>query len=101
MYKPTKTPLQYRPLGTPGATLFIDLVGPFTPSNSFVGYLSILDGHSRFPYVAPVKDFKAKTVAEQLFKYFCLFSCPQEIVSDLGQTFLSDIVTSLYHLLHI
>lgn len=71
--------------------LFIDLLGPMTPSKDHNQYiLVVLDGFSRFTWLYPLRDCKARLIVKTLEKVvFSNFSIPQIIVSDNASYFTS------------
>ena len=86
----------------PGDMLQVDLVGTF---NSPV-YKYVLSGidvfFSKYLFSVPLKNGSADTVARELVKIFFNHSClPHTIVSDLGFTFVSELIQKLAKFLEI
>lgn len=74
----------------------IDLAGPLTKSidnNEFV--LILVDYHSRFCILKPLKTKTSKEVAETLFDIFCLFGFPKILQSDNGSEFINSTIKEL------
>ena len=55
----------------------------------------IVEHFSHFPQAYPALDYSAEEVARVLFKHFCTFGMFDELVSDPGTAFMSDVVTQL------
>jgi hypothetical protein len=72
----------------------IDIVGPLpectTTGNRFI--LTILDLCSHYPEAIPLLRHDARSVATALISVFSRFGFPNEILSDQGTEFLSDIM---------
>ena len=65
----------------------IDLIGKITPDNEQVWILSMLDVYSRFLVLEPLRNKKATTMAEALFKCVKMAGLPTCLKSDLGTEF--------------
>lgn len=87
-------PLQPLPLEEePFAHIMIDCVGPFPKSRRGNEYLlTIMDVATRYPEAIPLRSIKARTIVEQLVKFFCWARLPRSIQSDRGSNFTSKIV---------
>ena len=85
----------------PGDMLQIDLVGTFnSPIYKYV--LSGIDVFSKYLFAVPLTNGSADTVAKELVKIFFNHSyLPHTIVSDLGSTFVSELLQELAELLEI
>jgi len=55
----------------------------------------VVEHFSHFPHCWPAPDYTKETTAIALFKHFCLFGMFDEIISDPGSAFLSDVVKHL------
>lgn len=75
----------------------IDLVGPITKTakgNSHI--LSVIDMFTKYAIAIPLKDQKAETIADALFKLvFTKFGLPKEILSDEGTNLKGHVVQKL------
>lgn len=81
-----------KPITSPWHTLYIDLLGPYTPSSSsrHCYTLVIVDGFSKYVQLHPLREATAATVTKILEKeVFCRFSSPHTIVSDNATIFHS------------
>ena len=88
-------PLSSVPIfGTPFQRVAIDLVGPIKPySEKGHRYiLTIIDVATRFPQAVPMKEITSEKVAEALLSVFTSFGFPQEILSDQGPQFNSELM---------
>jgi hypothetical protein len=90
-------------IAEPFKRIAIDLVGPFVPAstsgNRYV--LTIVDVATRYPEAIPLKRIDTVTVAEALFAVFCRMGCPNEVLSDCGTQFVSDLMSEIYRLLSV
>ena len=55
----------------------------------------IVEHFSHFPQAYPAKDYSADTVARVLFKHFCTFGVFDQLASDPGSSFMSDVIKCL------
>ena len=98
-----KTPLQ--PVSSlnsyPGETLQIDLVGPLTsPVRRYV--LTAIDVFTKYLFAVPLTNVRADTIARGLTSIFFRHSyLPKTILSDLGTSFVSELLHELTKLLEI
>jgi len=76
--------------GSPGATVHIDLVGPFTPQKGFRYLCTMVDRETGYPVVVPIAD---PTSADSLkaFRHGWVqhFGYPDHLISDNGKNFVS------------
>ena len=93
--KVKKVPLEQMPIiDIPFKRIAIDLVGPIYPSSDH-GHkyiLSIIDYATRYPEAIPLKHIDTETVAEALVNVFSKVGVPEEVVSDCGTQFTSDLM---------
>ena len=98
-----KTPLQ--PVSSlnsyPGETLQIDLVGPLkSPVHRYV--LTAIDVFTKYLFAVPVTNVRADTIARELTSTFFRYSyLPKLILSDLGTSFVSELLHELTKLLEL
>ena len=96
-----KTPLQ--PVSSlnsyPGETLQIDLVGPLkSPVHRYV--LTAIDVFTKYLFAVPLTNVRADTIARALTSIFFRHSLlPKTILSDLGTSFVSELLHELTKLL--
>lgn len=84
--KVPKAPLHPIPaMGEPFERLILDCVGPLPRSKTGHQYiLSIMCAATRFPEAIPLRTLKAKTVVNELIKFFSTFGLPRTIQTDQG-----------------
>ena len=98
-----KTPLQ--PVSSlnsyPGETLQIDLVGPLkSPVHRYV--LTAIDVFTKYLFADPLTNVRADTIARELTSIFFRHSyLPKAILSDLGTSFVSELLHELTKLLEV
>ena len=56
---------------------------------------------TRFPEAIPLRNIKAKTIAQALTKFFTLVGLPKSIQSDQGSNFMSGLFQQVMHELGI
>ena len=71
----------------------LDICGPFpVTSKGNTCILTMQCLFSRYVIMVPIPDQTAETVTEEFIKKLvCIFGCPQKILTDLGQNFMSKI----------
>ena len=87
----------------PGQTIQMDIAGPLpvTVTNQNRYLLVIVDTFSKFLICYAMQDQVAETVAEKLLDYVCKFGIPDEILTDRGTNFISELLQEVYDLLDI
>lgn len=92
-----KTPL----IETPFKRVAIDIVGPIRPSsksgNRYI--LTLMDYATRYPEAVALPSVETERVAEALVEMFSRFGVPNEILSDRGTNFTSDLMREVAGLL--
>lgn len=89
-------------LGTVHQGIAMDIVGPLPRSKSGHKYILVLcDYANRYPEAIPLRSIDAEHVAEELIKVFARVGIPQEILTDQGSNFMSQLLAELYRLLHV
>ena len=93
--KPVPAPLQSMPLvSEPFAQVAIDIIGPLPvcqeSGNRFI--LTVLHLCTHYPEAIPLKQHTAADVAQALGTVFSHFGFPQEILSDQGSDFMSELM---------
>ena len=61
--------------------------------------VGIIDCFSRFTTLYPVQSTKARVFAEVFLKWIGMFGSPNEILSDRGTQFMSNLVQSVFELI--
>jgi len=78
----------------PFAQVAIDIIGPLPvckeSGNRYI--LTILDFCTHYPKAVPLKQHTAANVAQALETVFSHFGFPQEILSDQGSNFMSELM---------
>jgi len=72
----------------------VDLVGEIFPvsSRGHRYILTVVDYATRYPEAVPLKNISTITVAEALVSIFSRIGIPQEILSDQGTQFTSNLI---------
>ena len=98
-----KTPLVAMPIiGEPFARVEIDLVGPLPMSRRKHRWiLTLVDCATRYPEAIPMKGIDTIECAEELVNIFSRIGIPQEILSDRGSQFVSDLMREISRLLSV
>ena len=98
-----KTPLVAMPIiGEPFARVAIDLVGPLPMSGRKHRWiLTLVDCATRYPEAIPMKGIDTIECAEELVNIFSRIGIPQEILSDRGSQFVSDLMRDISRLLSV
>ncbi|XP_076457318.1 uncharacterized protein LOC143291362 [Babylonia areolata] len=97
-------PLQPVPVvEVPFSRVAIDLVGPIKPTSS-QGHqyiLTLVDVATWYPEAVALKSVTTEAVAEALLEIFSRTGIPDEVLSDLGTQFTSDIMREVMRLLSV
>ena len=98
-----KTPLVAMPIiGEPFARVAIDLVGPLPMSGRKHRWiLTLVDCATRYPEAIPMKGIDTIECAEEPVNIFSRIGIPQEILSDRGSQFVSDLMREISRLLSV
>ena len=102
-FKSTCAPMVPLPIiGEPFSRIAMDMVGPLPRSRSGNKYVLVLcDYATRYPKAIPLKNTDAETVAEELLALFSRVGIPNEILTDQGSNFQSQLLKELYRLLRV
>ena len=100
----TKAPLGKVPLiDQPFKRVAMDIVGPIIPAsekgNRFI--LTVMDYATRYPEAIPLKKIDTETVAEALVDIYSRLGIPEEVLSDRGSQFTSDLMREVSRLLSV
>ncbi len=99
-----KAPLGRMPLiDVPFKRCAVDLIGPISPpsegGHQFI--LTLVDYATRYPEAIPLKKTTTEEVAEALLDIFSRVGIPDEILSDMGTQFTSDLMQEISRLLQV
>ena len=77
----------------------MDIVGPLPRSRSGNQYILVVcDYATRYPEAVPLRSIDAETITEELMKLFCI---PEEVLTDQGSNFTSQLLKEIYSMLHV
>ena len=75
----------------------MDIVSPLSRSRSGKRYvLVVCDYATRYPKAIALKDITTETVVEEPIKLFSRVGIPEEILTDQGTNFTSELLKELY-----
>ena len=99
-----KVPLQKMPvIDEPFKRVAVDLVGPIKPvtdkGNRYI--LVLVDYATRYPEAVALPSIQTEVVAEALVSMYSRLGIPEEILSDHGTQFMSDLMKEVQRLLSI
>lgn len=97
-------PLQPLPIiSEPFSRVAVDIVGPIHPSakDGSRYILTLVDFATRWPEAVPLKKIETVTVAEALLQIFTRMGVPEEVLSDNGSQFTSEMMAEVYRLMSI
>lgn len=78
------------------------MIGPLpTTPDGYRFILTVCDYGTRYPEAFPLKTTTSKDVAEALLDHFSRMGIPEEILTDRGSNFTSQLIQELYHMLGI
>ena len=99
-----KAPLGKLPLvGTPFERVAVDLIGPLIPASEegHKWVLVMVDYATRYPEAKALKNIDTETVAEALLDMWSRVGIPEQVLSDRGTQFLSEVMKEVHRLLSI
>ena len=98
-----RAPLQTIKAGSPMQVVAVDIVGPFPESRNGNSYVLVAgDYFTRWMEAYAIPNQEAITVAEKLVdELFCRFSPPEQLHSDQGKQFESEVMQEICKILHI
>ena len=80
----------------------MDIVGPLPRTKSGNRYILVIcDYATRYPEAVPVKAVDAEHIAEELVRIFARVGIPEEMLTDQGSNFTSQLLSEIYQLLHV
>ena len=98
-----RAPLQPLLPNKPMELIASDLMGPFTPkSKSGNEYILIITDHfSKYVELFALRNTQAKTVAKHLIDFICRHGIPDDILTDQGTNYQSELLDEVYRVLDI
>ena len=98
-----RAPLQIVPAGTPMQVVAVDILGPLPESTAGNRYILVAsDYFTRWVEAYAIPNQEAVTVARKLTdEFFCRFSPPEQLHSDQGKQFESQVVAEVCKILGI
>uniref|UniRef100_A0A1X7T3K8 Integrase catalytic domain-containing protein n=1 Tax=Amphimedon queenslandica TaxID=400682 RepID=A0A1X7T3K8_AMPQE len=89
-------------MATPFKRIAMDIVGPLPKSRSRKQYILVIcDYATRFPEAIPMRSIDAAHIAEELLHLFARVGVPEEILTDQGSNFTSQLLTEIYQMLRV
>ena len=101
--KVVKAPLIPLPVVTePFRRVAMDIVGPLPRTKLGNRYILVMcDYATRYPEAVPVKAVDAEHIVEELVRIFARVGTPEEMLTDQGSNFTSQLLSDIYQLLHV
>ena len=98
-----KAQLHTVPAGYPMQIVSVDIMGPLPATQDGCKYVLVAADHfTRWVEVYPIKNQEAQTVSRKLIdEMFCRFSPPEQLHSDQGRQFESDLIAEICNMLGI
>ena len=88
--------------GYPMQLVAMDIISPFPESSAGNTYILVVaDYFTRWTEAYPIPNQEATTVANKLTEFFFRFSPPEQLHSDQGRNFESDVVAGVCRLLGV
>ncbi len=89
-------------IDTPFSRLGMDVVGPLERSKNGNRYILVIcDYATKYPEAFPLRNIKARQVANCLVQLFSRVGIPREVLTDQGTNFMSLLLKRVYQLLGI
>ena len=80
----------------------MDIVEPLDPSESGCHFILVIcDYATRYPETVALKSIEAEVIAEELMKLFSRVGVPEEILTDQGSNFTSQLPKEVYRMLKV
>lgn len=98
-----RAPLQTIEIGYLMQVVAVDIIGPFLESQAGNSYILVADDYfSKWMEAYPIPNQEASTVAQKLVdEFFCRFSTPEQLHSDQGKQFESELLKEICTILNI
>ena len=99
-YRGKHAPLIPLPIiSVPFKRIAMDMVGPLPRSHSGKRYILVIcDYATRYPEAIALKSIDAAQIAEELVQLFSRTGVPEEILTDQGSNFTSQLLTEIYQM---
>lgn len=86
----------------PFKRIAMDIVGPLPRSSSGKRFILVIcDYATRYPEAVALRCIDANAIAEELVKVFARLGVPEEILTDQGTNFTSQLLAEVYRLLQV
>ena len=101
--KNSKVPLISVPVvSEPFKKVAIDIIGPLPKSKKGNRYiLTLVDYATRYPEAAALSTIDTETIADELIQIFSRVGLPDEILTDQGSNFTSQLMMDICHFLSV
>ena len=101
--RPKQVPMKPLPIvDVPFQRIAMDIVGPLPRSRQGNRYILVVcDYATRYPEAIPLKSIDAGRIAEELVTLFARVGIPEEVLTDQGTNFTSQLLSELYKMLHV
>ena len=98
-----RAPLIHLPIiDVPFRRIVMDIVGPLPRSSSGKRYILVIcDYATRYPEAIALRTTDANQIAKALISFFARVGAPEEILTDQGTNFTSQLMQEVYRLLQI
>ena len=98
-----RAPLGTMPItGVPFSRVAMDLIGPLPATRGGHRWaLTLVDCATRYPEAIPLKGIETRDIAEELVGIFSRVGVPNEILTDKGTQFTSDLMSEVARLLSL
>ena len=98
-----KAPLIPLPIiSEPFRRIAMDIVGPLPKSRSGKRFILVVcDYATRYPEAVPLRSTDAEHIAEELVQLFSRVGIPEEVLTDQGANFMSQLLAEVYKLLRV
>ena len=90
------------PIDKPFQRITLDVVGPLPLSESNNRFVFVcVDYATKYPVAIPMKNQEAESVDNALISLFSRVGIPEELLTDQGSNFMSELMQEVYRLLKI
>ena len=99
----SRAPLVPLPIiSEPFRRIAMDIVGPLPKSRSGKRFILVVcDYATRYPEAVPLRSIDAEHIAEELVQIFSRVGIPEEILTDQGTNFMSQLLAEVYKLMRV